>query len=42
MFKALKMDRKAILAVVKPIMKNIAKNTKNLSVCVFFVVVTIA
>ena len=35
-FKALKMDRKAILAVVKPKMKNIAKNTKNLSVCVFF------
>lgn len=40
-FQALKMDRKAILAVVKAIMKNIAqKHHKLISFC-FFVVVTI-
>ena len=34
-FQVLKMDRKAILAVVKAIMKILHKNTKNLSALVF-------
>ena len=40
-FQVLKMDRKAILAVVKAIMKNIAQKHQKLISSCFFVVVTI-